>query len=172
MSLGLTEKVVMPKGVGQTEPTTYLKLPPTRAERRKDHSRREIVKRTTAMAEAVGVDLDDVVNHLAGQIDGNFVPSPTNGDPDKLIHQSAALIDEGNFSMQQYHVLRMFVCRMWNLKIGAPVNYVRDFISNLRGWFAPTPIRAPSVLLDQCHRNCRSLPPYPLTPYSSAILWQ
>ena len=72
------------------------------------------------MAGAVELELGGVVEYLATQIDGNFIPSPTDGDDEKLTHQSAALMDEANLSFSQYHVIRMFVYRMWKVRIGAP----------------------------------------------------
>ena len=126
-----TETVVVPQGRGQSEPTTYLKLPPTRADHLKENSTKEIAKATSSMAKAIDLELGGVVEYLATQIDGNFIPSPTDGDDEKLTHQSAALMDEANLSFSQYHVIRMFVYRMWKVRIGAPVNYVRDFMSNL-----------------------------------------
>ena len=123
-------KVILPKGQGQSQETIYIKQPPKRVDSQKDRSLNEVASISKEMSESIGLDLEDVIDRIATYVEGNCV-RPAHDGTAQLIHQSTALITEANLSLNQYHLIRMYVARVWKLKIGAPVMYMRDYMSKL-----------------------------------------
>ena len=113
-------KVVLPKGKGQSQETVYIKQPPKRIESRKGQSTNEIINVTREMADSTGVDMESIIELIATYEGGNYVP-PAHDNEEQLLHQSTAFVTDANLSLSQYHLIRMYVWRIWKLKIGAPV---------------------------------------------------
>ena len=124
-------KVILPKGQGQTQETVYIKQPPIRVDSQKDRSLNEVASISKEISDSVGVDLEDVIDRIATYyVEGNYV-RPAHDDAEQLLHQSTAFLTEANLSLNQYHLIRMYVAIVWKLKIGAPVMYMRDYMSKL-----------------------------------------